>query len=145
MTRAPKKTTTLSESRRNPFRDNYTEPKYHAYALAIGQLALAWNDLHGVLALLFWDMLGGGDSGVPLSVWNSQISDAAQRAMLRDAVKAKLSLGGHPPQVQARRSTAKDDIEWLIKAVNDLGQEGRNPAIHSPLASVGLGKCDGSP
>lgn len=118
---------------RNPFRDSYTELPYRPYALAIGQVVLSWNDLCAVLAGLFWTVMGGGYSDIPLAAWNAHPSDRAQRLMLRAAVNAYF--GVYAPS----HATAADDLDWLLVEAGKL-EDIRNNVIHAPLASAGAGK-----
>jgi hypothetical protein len=116
---------------RNPFRDSYTERPYRPYALAIGQVALAWNDLCSVLAGIYWTVMGGGFPEIYLATWNAIKSDRTQRDMLRDALKAyfQSSLGLIGLE---RYPTAAADFDWLIVEAGKL-EDARNNAVHGPL------------
>ena len=43
---------------------DYRTADFEPYALAIGRLALAWNNLHERLAAVFWTLLGAGISWI---------------------------------------------------------------------------------
>jgi hypothetical protein len=101
------------------------------YAIAVGQVALAWNSLCDSFAALFWTVLGGGDSGVPLAAWNSLKSDRAQREMLKDAAKAFFLKGGGM-RATDKYPTAAADVAWIFSEANKL-EDDRNNAVHSPL------------
>jgi hypothetical protein len=116
---------------RNPFRDNYTERPYRPYALAIGQIALAWNDLCSVLAGIYWTVMGGGFPEIYLSAWNSIKSDRTQRDMLRDALRAYFQSWSGLAALQ-NYPTAATDFDWLIVEVGKL-EDARNNAVHGPL------------
>ena len=111
----------------------YTSPEFKPYVTALGQLALAWNDLQESLKALFWTLMNprpqAGDSvtHTPLWVWSSIKSDRSQREMLKAAI--------NHPQTQWDRNEIKDDVNWLIEKANSL-EDSRNDAIHSPLFSV---------
>lgn len=124
----------LRRPRRNPFADRYTEAIYEPYALAIGQVALAWNDLCNMLAGIFWTVLGGGFPDVPLAAWNALRADRTQRDMLRPAVAAFFN-GGTGAATLQKYPTAKADFDWLLVEVGKL-EDARNNAIHAPLAAI---------
>jgi hypothetical protein len=108
-----------------------THKAFQPYVIALGQLALAWNDLHLSLAMLFCHAMGGGFVNHFLAVWNSAKFDRAQREMLLAAVKAQLDL--HP-----LHSKMNEDITWICQQADRL-EDGRNDAIHSPLWATPLG------
>jgi hypothetical protein len=112
--------------------DRYTVKQFLPYALAIGQLALAWNSLHEALAHLFWTALGGGWKGLPVGVWNAAEFDRPKRKMLRAAIEATTprQLSYHPKMVE--------DMIWIINKADELENK-RNDAVHSPLLLFGKG------
>jgi len=120
--------------RRRGASQRYGAPEFRPYVTALGQLALAWNDLQESLGALFWTVMmerppqpGDMIFRAPLWIWHSLRSDLAQREMLRAAVNHSNSDWG--------RSDFLKDINWLIKAATDLSHA-RNDAIHSPLFIV---------
>jgi hypothetical protein len=108
----------------------FTEDEFKPYVKAIGRLALAWNDLHERLGMLFWAVLGGGWKQKPIGIWNSANFDRPKRAMLRAAVHGCTSAetSAHPSMV--------DDIEWILTKADAL-EDKRNNAVHSPLILTG--------
>jgi len=108
----------------------YTRPEFRPYVTALGQLALAWNDLQEMLAVMFWTVMGTGERGLPLVVWYSLRSDRSQRDMLRAAVKA---LAESPERGRPRLWT---DVKWLLDECEKL-EDARNDALHSPLVWFG--------
>jgi hypothetical protein len=124
MTRPPKR---MGASQR------YTSPEFRPYVTALGQLALAWNDLQESLAALFWTLMNpspmAGDivNYTPLHVWASIKSDRTQRDMLK-------AISKHPPAFW-NRSEIETEIGWLVDRASEL-ENLRNDAIHSPLFSV---------
>ncbi|MCX7309122.1 MAG: hypothetical protein NTZ72_14715, partial [Afipia sp.] len=52
------------------FYPKYNDPNFRPYAIAIGELALAWNGLHDVLGRLFWTIVGKSNYA-SLAVWHS--------------------------------------------------------------------------
>jgi hypothetical protein len=101
-----------------------THPAFRPYALALGQLALAWNDLHLSLEMLFCTVTGGGFVNPVLAIWNALKSDRSQREILLAAAKATLINGGS--------QKLAEEIEWICKRADAL-EDGRNDALHSPL------------
>jgi hypothetical protein len=112
----------------------FTAPEFKPYALALGQLTLAWNDLHEALASLYWttkeDTLpnpGDSYSNEPLWDWHAVKSDQGQRNKLRVAVNESSADWG--------RSGLGESIQWLLDQADVLG-DSRNDAVHSPLLSL---------
>jgi hypothetical protein len=113
-------------------RHRFTEPYFEPYAKAIGQLLLAWNDLHERLASLFVMAMGGGWVDRPLGIWHSVRSDYSKRRLLREAI-AKL-----PDNEKANREKLTDEIEWILDASDKL--EGlRDDSAHTPLHYLMMG------
>jgi hypothetical protein len=102
----------------------YTDRAFMPYVTALGQLTLAWNGLHEVLALLFCTVMGGGMSNQFLAVWHALRTDRAQRDILLAALKSDVR--GVVP------SKFFEDIEWICKRA-DVVEDARNDALHSPL------------
>jgi hypothetical protein len=103
---------------------SHTHRAFLPFATALGQLTLAWNDLHETLAMLFCSVMGGGFSNQYLAVWHSIPSDRTQRNALVAAVEAGLIEGGHPQLLE--------DVKWIRARAEEL-EEARNNALHSPL------------
>src|ERR1700722_7530402 len=108
------------------FRPRFTESLFEPYAKAVGQLLLAWNDLHERLSTLFVMAMGGGWVNRPLAVWHSSVRDYAKRQMLRAAI------ADMPEPEKAGRSSLIAEITWILDAADKL--EGfRDDAAHTPL------------
>jgi hypothetical protein len=103
-----------------------TSPRFRPHALALGQLALAWNGLHETMALLFCSVMGGGTANQFLGVWHALKTDRSQRDILLAAAK-NVYRGMIPP-------TYLEDIEWLCGKADSL-EDARNDALHSPLVA----------
>jgi hypothetical protein len=73
-----------SKRRRHP--EKFTGRHYRPITTAIGQLALAWNDFHEDLALLFVELLSRGRAFPATDIWSSAIYDRPKRAMLRAVI-----------------------------------------------------------
>lgn len=95
------------------------------YADEIGQLTLAWNNLHENLSILFWYAIGPGP--VPHAIWNRLSNDRTQRDMLKTAVEAGAFIRCRPGFA--------DDALWLLQKTDMLADH-RNVAIHVPLTTL---------
>ena len=94
------------------------------YAIAIGQIALAWNELHEILAVLFSHMIDTKLDNQPLAMWHVLKSDRAQRDLLLAAAKC-ITRETIPPEFL-------EDVTWLCGRA-DVVEEARNNALHAPL------------
>lgn len=110
----------------------FTEKKFLPYATAIGQVALAWNDLHEVLSELFCTLYGGSWIAKPLAIWHSAKFDRPKRDMLRGMLVHWTN------EEKQRRPKAQADITWLLDRATEL-EEARNNAVHSPLLLIAGG------
>lgn len=108
----------------------FAEKEFKPYVIAIGQVALTWNDLHEALAELFVTVMGGGWTKKILSVWNSAGFDRPKRKMLEGAINHMDSMWA------TRRPKMVADVMWLLQRADDL-EEARNNCIHSPLLLLG--------
>jgi hypothetical protein len=113
-----------------PDHPTFAEPEFEPYALAIGRLALAWNDLHERLAHLFWILMGAGFADRPIALWNSANFDRPRREMLKAAA------GAASPRELEQFPRMADDIKWLCDRTEDF-ENIRNDAVHSPLFLAG--------
>jgi len=122
----------MSKSKRRRWRykgDRFTERRFRPYVLAIGQVALAWNDLHEELAMLFVTMNGGGWIEPHLGIWNSASMDRARRAMIRGLN------ANYTAREKAEFPRRQPEINWLLAEAEKLEND-RNNIIHSPLFLV---------
>jgi len=111
----------------------YATAEFRPYVTALGQLALAWNELHENLGSLFLTTMlpnrpQAGDAvfNSSLWVWHSVKSDRTQRDMLREAIE----------RCPWRRDKLVTDGFWLLDRANSLSDQ-RNDAIHAPLFYAG--------
>ncbi len=109
------------------FKLDFRDDRFRAYATGIGEVILAWNDLHETLSSLFWVTLGIPNGLIPAAVWYSSKSDLAQRDMLEAALKVKAI--GHPLET---RDTFRKEIIWLVSEINKIADK-RNDFVHSPV------------
>jgi len=99
------------------------------YVRAVGEVVLAWNAMHDLLAELFWVVTGIPNGKIPLDIWHSIKNDWSQRDILRATTNAAFAgeSGEH------RR--IREEIKWLLDRINSLAEQ-RNNAIHAPLIFV---------
>lgn len=102
-----------------------TNRVFDPYTKALGQLALAWNELHETLSVVFCVVMGGGMVNQFLAIWHEIKVDRAQRDILLAAAKAGGMNGSRFPRLIA-------DLEWIWKKARDV-EDARNDALHSPL------------
>ena len=111
----------------------FTHKAFRPYALALGEIALAWNDLHVSLSFVFSSLLSVGNLNVGRSqaIWQQITNDRMQRNVLV-AVAQEATL-----ELASREQF--DDIKWLCDQAASL-EDFRNDALHSPLWGVGKQK-----
>lgn len=112
-------------------RNRLTHKSFRPYAIAVGQAALAWNQLQESLGELFSSVVrieAADDLGIIRTIWNSMESDRAQRKMIRAALNR---LANH----EEISIEAHMQIKWLLDEADKLSDD-RNDAIHSPLESL---------
>ena len=105
-----------------------TSKEFRPYAAALGQIALAWNELHQALAILFCTVMGGGYVNQFLAVWHAIKNDRAQREILKAAATSNLNSYLSPEIVEKLTS----DIAWINARANEV-EDARDDALHSPL------------
>ena len=108
----------------------FTDGAFRPYALALGEIALAWNDLHVSLSFVFCGILSVGNFnfGPFQAVWQQITNDRMQRnALVAVAKEATLALGSREQF---------EGIKWLCDQATAL-EDIRNDALHSPLWGVG--------
>jgi hypothetical protein len=108
-----------------------TGAKFEPYARAIGQMALAWNELHEALGALFTQALAVGieRSFQCAAIWGAVTSDRQKRQILEAAIN---HVG---EEVHRRFPLLASDVLWLTGRANSL-EDKRNNVVHAPLAEV---------
>jgi hypothetical protein len=99
------------------------------YATEIGHIAIAWNNLHENLALLFWHAIGPSKGAVPFAIWNVLSNDRTQRDVLKVAVEA-FAFKDRPDS-----SRISADVLWLLNQSEKLADQ-RNNAVHGPITTL---------
>jgi hypothetical protein len=115
--------------------ETFKSKAFRPYVIALGQLALAWNELHEYLGYLFTSLMPEDKCDRAMHVWYSSTQDRAQRQMIRGALAAR------PDDFDDEFPKAVKDITWLLGQVHAL-EDARNNAVHSPLFRMGKGKED---
>ena len=82
-----------------------TGPVYKPYVIAIGQLTLAWNELHESLALLFIELLANGRAYPATDIWNAAAFDRPKRLLLKSLLRTVDRRYPAKPRM-------KGDLEW---------------------------------
>jgi hypothetical protein len=117
-------------AKKQPRASKITSEKFGPYALAIGQMALTWNELHEALGHLFGealDLKSGHDARIQCAaVWGSVTNDRQKRLMLDAAINWVM------PERHKRFPRLAADILWITQRANSL-EDRRNNVIHAPL------------
>jgi hypothetical protein len=111
----------------------YTQKIFRPYALALGQMNMAWNDLHLSLCQLFCTLMGGGDIGKFLAIWSNIPQDRVQRDVLLAVAKLDHNV------MRAPDNKLLKSIEWICSTTT-AHEDYRNDIIHSPLMAHGIAK-----
>jgi hypothetical protein len=109
-----------------PKHQRFTEDELRPYALAVGQVALAWNDLYEIMAQLFCTLSGGGWVSKHLAVWHSQTMDRPKRELLRATVEYLTA------DEEARFPKMRESVIWIADEAQRL-EDARNNTVHLPL------------
>jgi len=97
-----------------------------AHALAIGKIAMAWNEYHSILGELYSDLFTHGRNWqLALAAWHSIPSDKTQRDMLRKVAELKFKTS----------SRELKEINWLLEKTNEVVSVQRNIGLHTLLWS----------
>jgi hypothetical protein len=115
--------------RQTRYVENIKAKKLDNHDRALGQAALAWNDLHEWLGFIFASLSVGRD-GVLNShvlVWHAVASDRSKREML--LAIAKFWLREKPRDFNA--------VKWVVDKATAL-EDDRNNVVHAPIWSSRL-------
>jgi len=117
---------------RNLSHRDFRDKSFLPITTALGELTLAWNDLHENLGHVFWSVSGIKNGLIALTMWYSIPSDRAQKEMLKSFMGLRaIGLEIH--------DDIRTEVMWLLKEAVKL-EEKRNDALHSPMVS----QSDGS-
>lgn len=105
---------------------DFRSDTFKPVAQAIGEMTLAWNDLHQILGVLFWTVNRIPNAMASFAVWHSSRVDRAQREMLQAVLDAPA------PPGRELNEALKDEIRWILSEVKKL-EDLRNDAVHSPI------------
>jgi hypothetical protein len=97
-----------------------------AHALAIGKIAMAWNEYQATLGEMYADMFTRANWNFALASWYAIPSDKTQRDMLRSVVAYKFQPS----------SPEFSELNWLISKTDEIVSGQRNIGLHTRLFSV---------
>jgi hypothetical protein len=112
-------------------RSRFQSKKFRPYALAIGQMNLAWNDLHEEIGLLFQKMMLDSPTHVSAPgrlrmAWGIISSDRQKRLLVE-------KLADWMSQERREQLPAlAEDLKFLTKRAQSL-EDKRNDVIHAPI------------
>jgi hypothetical protein len=107
-----------------------TKAAFRPYAVELGQLAIAWNQLHHNLALLFKLLLRAESDVAAGAIWYATDNDFTQRKMLRAIVETDQN---SPPAMQKILPAHREEILWILDQTDSSLRHKRNNALHAPL------------
>lgn len=116
-------------------RSPYANRRFRAYAQAIGEFSLAWNELHEAMGGLFmWAVTSGKLPSIGLeqqlvAIWGDIANDRQKRTILT------VALARTNPKEHKRFPKLSEDVGWIIERSNSL-EEQRNNVLHSPLSQA---------
>src|ERR1700682_3378990 len=99
-----------------------------AHALAIGRIAMAWNEYHELLGDLFASLFTKSHYNTTLAIWHCLDSDRTQRKLLRAAAETYLG--------QRIDKKGLEELLWLLNKTDTLLSQQRNVGIHAPLNAL---------
>jgi hypothetical protein len=114
-----------------PFTARRKKAAFRKHTHELGYLALAWNQLHHNLSLIFGFLLKSQDRYAAQAIWHSLESDFTQRKMLRALLTLDTQLPF--PQRMPLPKTQREEILWILNQIDNDLRHKRNNAIHAPL------------
>ncbi|MCK1639112.1 hypothetical protein IVA95_16245 [Bradyrhizobium sp. 157] len=96
-----------------------------AHALAVGKIALAWNEFHETLGELFARLFVKHHHATALAIWHCLDSDRTQRRLLRAMAETQLQWN----------KKGLEELIWLLNQTDRILSEQRNVGVHAPLMS----------
>jgi hypothetical protein len=111
-----------------------TQDNRDAHALAIGKIAVAWNEYHELLGELFAGLFTHSHYETTLAIWQCLDSDRTQRKLLRAAARHRLG--------RITDKTGLEELTWLLNKTDTILAQQRNVGVHAPL--MFLWEMDGS-
>jgi hypothetical protein len=125
--------------RARPPTNRQIETSLRPYALELGYLAIAWNELHDQLSHLFGSILKAQGDLAAKAIWHATENDFVQRKMLRALILADGRSSLQPKVLSAKQA---EDILWILNQIDEKLRHKRNNAIHAPM-NVVQGVVDG--
>jgi hypothetical protein len=111
-----------------PRYQNFRGKHFKPYVTAIGQLVLAWNDMHQSFGYLFCSITGDDPHDNIIRAWDSIGQDRSARGMLKAVVN-----GERDEELHGEFPRLREEVLWLLGQANAL-EDSRNDAIHTPMS-----------
>lgn len=108
---------------RAPYQRRVPPPKSDVidrHAQAVGQVSIAWNDLHSSLFEIFWFCIGTDKHEIAHAIWHTFQSDRSQRSLLVATAQHALS------------NKSFIAIKWIAKCADKIAED-RNSLIHADI------------
>jgi hypothetical protein len=96
------------------------------HALAIGKIAMAWNEFHELLGVLFASLFTKSHYVTTLAIWHCLDNDRTQRKLLRAAAETHLHWN----------KKGLEELLWLLNKTDHILSNQRNVGIHAPLNAL---------
>jgi hypothetical protein len=103
------------------------------YAVELGFLATAWNQLQQNLSSLFAELLEAKHHHFALAIWHATDSDFTQRKMLHALIVAEEKMSRYQRTLS---SVQIEGLLWLLDQIDNKLRFKRNDALHAPLMVV---------
>ena len=100
-----------------------SEVLWEKHAIAVGKIAMAWNNLQEILGELFADLFARSEWHKAIAAWHSLTSDVAQQEMLRAVSLVRFG----------NASKAYTEINWLLEKLKQHTSHQRNFGVHTPF------------
>lgn len=104
---------------------DFRDEVYKEYARTLGEVVLAWNNLHEALGVIFSSATGIPNRLLSDAMWYSCGTDRAQREMLKAMLEKDVI--GHFICAPVR-----SEVIWILKQVDRI-EDKRNDLIHAPV------------
>jgi len=108
---------------------DFKQPEFQEYTRALGEMVLAWNDLHLELSGLFGTIIGIHNKIIPSAMWNAVNSDRSQRELISAVTNLNENTLGLNIPDHVRKET-----RFILKRATAL-EDFRNDALHAPIVS----------
>src|SRR5262249_25924983 len=101
----------------------YPDELRDKHALAIGKIAIAWNEYHEILGELFANLFTLSHYEETLAIWQCLDSDRTQRKLLRAAAETFLRKRSRLDK------TGLEELTWLLNKTDTILAQQRNIGV----------------